>query len=63
MKLTIAIPTYNRSFFLDNNLKQLLKEYDDNFEIIDKIIPKTFDFIFIDSLHEPNHVEKVFYHY
>ena len=34
MKLTIAIPTYNRSFFLDNNLKQLLKEYDDNFEII-----------------------------
>jgi len=36
---------------------------DDNFEIIDKIIPKTFDFIFIDSLHEPNHVEKVFYHY
>ena len=36
---------------------------DDNFEIIDKIIPKTFDFIFIDSLHEPNHVEKVFNHY
>ena len=34
MKLTIAIPTYNRSFFLDNNLKQLLKEYDNNFEII-----------------------------
>ena len=36
---------------------------DDNFEIIDKNIPKTLDFIFIDSLHEPNHVEKVFYHY
>ena len=36
---------------------------DDNFEIIDKIISKTFDFIFIDSLHEPNHVEKVFNHY
>lgn len=34
MKLTIAIPTYNRSFFLNNNLKQLLKEYDNNFEII-----------------------------
>jgi len=34
MKLTIAIPTYNRSFFLDNNLNQLLKEYNDNFEII-----------------------------
>ena len=36
---------------------------DDNFEKIDKIIPKSLDFIFIDSLHEPNHVEKVFYHY
>ena len=36
---------------------------DDNFEIIDKNIPKTLDFIFIDSLHEPNHVEKIFYHY
>ena len=34
MKLTIAIPTYNRSYFLNNNLKQLLKEYDNNFEII-----------------------------
>ena len=36
---------------------------DDNFEIIDKNIPKTLDFIFIDSLHEPKHVEKIFYHY
>tara|TARA_B110000240_G_scaffold403_1_gene429 strand:+ start:2394 stop:3329 length:936 start_codon:yes stop_codon:yes gene_type:complete len=34
MKLSIAIPTYNRSYFLNNNLKQLLKEYDNNFEII-----------------------------
>ena len=36
---------------------------DDNFEKIDKIIPKSLDFVFIDSLHEPNHVEKIFYHY
>ena len=36
---------------------------DDNFEFIDKIIPKEIDFLFIDSFHEPNHVEKVFYHY
>lgn len=34
MKLSIGIPTYNRSYFLDNNLKQLLKEYDNNFELI-----------------------------
>ena len=36
---------------------------DDNFEKIDKIIPTTLDLIFIDSLHEPNHVKKIFYHY
>ena len=36
---------------------------DDNFDVIDKIIPKDLDFIFIDSLHEPNHVEKIFLHY
>mgnify|MGYP001970590213 CR=1 FL=1 len=36
---------------------------DDNFEHIDKFITKDLDFIFIDSLHEPNHVKKVFYHY
>ena len=36
---------------------------DDNFEKIDKIIPRSLDFIFIDSLHEPNHVETIFYHY
>ena len=36
---------------------------DDNFEKIDKIIPKALDFIYIDSFHEAKHVENVFYHY
>ena len=36
---------------------------DDNFEFIDKAIKEKVDFLFIDSFHEPNHVEKVFYHY
>ncbi len=37
---------------------------DDNFEFIgSKIIDKKFDILYIDSLHEPNHVRKVFYHY
>ena len=36
---------------------------DDNFEFVDKFIEKNLDFIFIDSLHEPDHVKKVFYHY
>ena len=36
---------------------------DDNFKKVDKLITKHLDFIFIDSLHDPNHVEKIFYHY
>ena len=46
-----------------NDRWKFIHSSDDNFEIIDKIIPKAIDFIFIDSLHEPEHVEKVFYHY
>ena len=36
---------------------------DDNFELIDKSISKKIDFLFVDSYHERNHVEKIFYHY
>ena len=36
---------------------------DDNFNLIDQQLSKDLDFIFIDSFHEPSHVEKVFYHY
>ncbi len=51
------------SNIIKNDRWKFVHSSDDNFEIIDKIIPKAIDFIFIDSLHEPNHVEKVFYHY
>ena len=36
---------------------------DDNFDYVNKFINKELDIIFIDSLHEPNHVKKVFYNY
>ena len=36
---------------------------DDNFEYIDRKIRKDLDLIYIDSYHEAQHVEKVFYHY
>ena len=48
---------------IKNDRWKFIHSSDDNFEKIDKIIPKAIDFIFIDSLHEPKHVEKVFYHY
>lgn len=36
---------------------------DDNFDLMKKIENKSFDIIYIDSLHEPNHVKKILYHY
>ena len=46
----------------DSNWK-FIHSSDDNFDYIDKKIDKNFDFLYIDSYHEPNHVQKVFYHY
>ena len=46
----------------DKNWK-FIHSSDDNFEFVDKQIKKDLDFIYIDSYHEPSHVEKVFYHY
>jgi predicted O-methyltransferase YrrM len=40
-----------------------IKSSDDNFKYINKILPKSIDVLFIDSLHEPLHVRKVFYNY
>ena len=36
---------------------------DDNFEFVEKIIPKEFDLIYLDSLHTAEHVEKILYYY
>ena len=52
--------------YVSNNEKwEFIHSSDDNFDFIsEKIIKKgKFDIIFIDSLHEHNHVKKVFYYY
>ncbi len=36
---------------------------DDNFEFIKKIIPENIDLIFLDTVHEADHVKKIFYEY
>ena len=46
-----------------NKKWKFIHSSDDNFKYIDKFIKKNLDVIFIDSLHEPNHVIKIFYHY
>lgn len=36
---------------------------DDDYDKVEKFIPEKLDIIYLDSYHEPNHVEKIFYHY
>ena len=36
---------------------------DDDYNFIDKHIPKNFDIIYLDTIHTAKHVEKILYHY
>ena len=47
----------------DNPNWEFIHSSDDNFELINKHIRNPLDVIYIDSLHEANHVKKVFYNY
>ena len=40
-----------------------IKSRDDNFDLIKSKIPKKFDVMFLDSVHEAAHVEKIIYNY
>tara|TARA_B100000579_G_scaffold437003_1_gene464787 strand:- start:352 stop:1008 length:657 start_codon:yes stop_codon:yes gene_type:complete len=40
-----------------------IQSRDDNFNLLNKIQNKNFDIIYIDSLHEPNHIKKILYFY
>ena len=40
-----------------------IRSRDDNFGYIEKNIPQYFDIIYLDTLHEADHVEKIFNHY
>ena len=42
---------------------QFIQSNDNNFELIDKYLVREFDLIYVDSYHEPQHVQKIFYHY
>ena len=46
-----------------NSKWKFIRSRDDNFEFIKKNIPKKLDVIFLDSLHEAEHVQKMVYYY
>ena len=49
---------------VSNNTKwKFIKSRDDNFNYIKSLIPREIDILFIDTLHEAKHVEKIFYNY
>jgi len=48
--------------FQDHNWT-FVQSRDDNFEFLETKLPKKVDVIYIDSLHEAEHVKKLFYHY
>lgn len=59
--ISIDIDDYS-NLFKDPNWT-FVHSRDDNFELLDKLLPKNIDVIFLDSLHESKHVEKIFMHY
>lgn len=50
------------NLFTDNSWK-FIHCRDDNYEEIERHIPDKLDLIYLDSYHEPNHVEKIFRYY
>lgn len=60
--ISIDIDDYS-NLFKNKNWK-FIKSRDDNFDFLSKKFTKnSFDAIYIDSLHEPNHVKKVLFFY
>ena len=50
------------NLFSDKNW-HFIKSRDDNFDFLKNKIPNKLDIIYLDSLHEAKHVEKIFYYY
>ncbi len=59
----ISIDVLDYSKVSSNPKWKFIHSSDDNFEYTNQFIEKKVDVLFIDSLHEPNHIRKVFYNY
>jgi len=58
---SVDVDDYSHLF--SNKRWKFIKSRDDNFEYLKKNIPPKFDIIYLDSLHEAKHVEKIFLYY
>ena len=59
----LSVDTDDCGNLFKNKRWKFIKSRDDNFLFIKKHIKKKIDVIYIDSLHEPNHVKKILYYY
>ena len=59
----ISIDILDYSNVSSNPRWKFIHSSDDDFDYTNKFIEKKVDVLFIDSLHEPNHIRKVFYNY
>ena len=58
---SVDIDDYSKKF---NSKKwKFIHCRDDNYQLVEKFIPKQIDLIYLDSFHNAKHVEKIFYHY
>lgn len=58
---SVDIDDYENKF--NSNKWKFIHGRDDNYELVEKFIPKKLDLIYLDSFHNANHVEKIIYHY
>ena len=58
---SIDVIDYSQKF--ENNSWKFIKARDDDFGHVSSCIPKNFDLILLDTVHEAKHVEKILYYY
>ena len=58
-----SVDTVDCSKITKNSRWSFLQTRDDNFELVKSKIPAQLDVIYLDSVHEASHVEKIFYAY
>lgn len=63
VKNLVSVDIYDCSKVSKSKKWKFLKTRDDNFKYINKFLKKKIDIVFIDSYHEPEHIEKLIYYY
>jgi predicted O-methyltransferase YrrM len=58
---SIDINNYQNKFSSKN--WKFIQSRDDNFNFLENKIPSSFDIIYLDTIHKPEHVKKIFYYY